>query len=264
MRRPLATVLAAGIAVSVDAHEFWIEPLQWQVAPGTPIIAHLRVGEDFDGPPSPYRPSQFTRFEAVLGDVAVPIDGRIGDIPALSQIVPAPGLAILVHATTDFRLTYDDLEDFAAFARSKGYDEAVALHRENGWPRAGFDEFYRRYAKSLVAVGAGVGTDRAIGLQAEIVARANPYTDDLAEGLPIEVRHQDAPRAGVQVDIFARASDGTVSQSTGISDAEGRVTVPVRPGHTYLLDSVLLRTRDGPDALWESLWASLTFRVPDR
>jgi hypothetical protein len=43
-------------------------------------------------------------------------------------------------------------------------------------------------------------------------------------------------------------------------------TVPVTAGHAYMLDAVVLREPEGvsnPGALWESLWANLTFAVPE-
>ena len=51
------------------------------------------------------------------------------------------------------------------------------------------------------------------------------------------------------------------------TDAEGRATVPVKPGYRYMLDSVVLREpapdlAAGRDVVWESLWANLTFAVP--
>jgi hypothetical protein len=41
------------------------------------------------------------------------------------------------------------------------------------------------------------------------------------------------------------------------------VNIPVKSGHEYLLDAVVLRAADPDDgAVWETLWAALTFAVP--
>ena len=48
------------------------------------------------------------------------------------------------------------------------------------------------------------------------------------------------------------------------TDAKGEAVIPVRPGHRYLLDAVVLREApDGDGPVWESLWAAMTFAVPD-
>ena len=52
------------------------------------------------------------------------------------------------------------------------------------------------------------------------------------------------------------------------SNAEGVAVIDIKPGHTYLLDAVLLRVPEpnasnGPPAHWESLWAAVPFAVPE-
>jgi hypothetical protein len=135
-----------------------------------------------------------------------------------------------------------------------------------GLPETGFRETYRRHAKSLIAVGSGAGADRAVGLAIEIVALANPYTDDLSAGLPVLVLLDGEPRRDVQVELFETALDGTVTITLHRTDADGRAVLPVRPGMEVLVDSVVLRRlpNDDPAAgpVWHSDWASLTFRTP--
>lgn len=116
-----------------------------------------------------------------------------------------------------------------------------------------------------MAVGDGGGQDHAFGLLTEIVALANPYTDDLSGGMPVQVLYDGAPRPDAQVEVFAKQGEA-VTISTVRTDAEGRALVPVSPGTRYMLDSVVLRevpagAFDG--AVWESLWANLTFAVPE-
>lgn len=237
------------------------------MAPGEAIVADIRVGEKFKGPEYSYFPPHFTRFDLVIGDTVTPVPGRMGDRPAMTMEAPAAGLAIIVHETADRRLTYTDRAKFDSFVAHKAFPDTLARHAERGLPDTGFSETYRRYAKALVAVGDGQGQDRRVGLDTEIVALANPYSDPLPDGLPVQVFLGDTPRAGAQLEIFDRAADGTVHITTQTLDAEGRATVPVRPGHTYLLDAVVMRDTGiddpGQGAVWHSMWASLTFHLPD-
>src|SRR5690606_5881266 len=117
------------------------------------------------------------------------------------------------------------------------------------------------------SVGDGNGADQNYGLLTEMVALANPYTADLSAGLPVQVFYDNAVRADTQVELFARAADGTVEVTTHRTDANGIATLPVQPGVTYMADAVVLRQPDSDlarekGALWESLWANLTFAVP--
>ena len=133
-------------------------------------------------------------------------------------------------------------------------------------PRTEFAEKYRRFSKALIAVGGGAGADTSLGLESEIVARANPYTDDLSGGLPVQLLFQGKALSDNQIDIFARDASGEVSHSQLRTDAQGRAVVPVTPGPDYLLDSVVMAPAPASeferDPVWLSFWASLTFRVP--
>ena len=126
----------------------------------------------------------------------------MGDNPALVMEAGADGLAVVVHETTDSRLTYTDFAVFQRFVAHKDFATALADHAARGLPETGFKETYRRHAKSLIAVGSGAGADRAMGLAIEIVALANPYTDDLTAGLPVLVLLDGAPRGDAQVELF--------------------------------------------------------------
>jgi len=141
----------------------------------------------------------------------------------------------------------------------------VDQHKSRGLPDTGFKEAYSRYGKSLIAVGDGAGADQNVGLLTEIVALANPYTDDLTDGLPVQVLYEGKPRANVQVELFDRAPDGEVAVTLHRTDNTGVAVIPVAPGHEYLVDSVVMRAvgpADDKGHVWESLWASLTFKVP--
>lgn len=248
------------------AHEFWISPERYQIARGAEAVAHLRVGEAFKGPAFSYIERQTTRFDLVQGDMVTPVIARTGDNPAMDMALEAAGLWIVVHETGDSTLTYRDREKFEAFVAHKAFPGVLVDHAARGLPETGFKESYRRFAKALIAVGDGAGQDRPVGLRTEIVALANPYTDDLNEGLPVQVLYEGAPRVDAQVELFARAPDGTVEVTLHQTDAEGRVRLPVQPGTEYLADAVKMVALDNDDPeagpVWQSLWAVLTFKTP--
>jgi len=263
--RSVCAILCCFWATAAAAHEFWISPEAYVIPNGGEVQAQLRVGQEFSGPGYAFNPRNFTRFELVQGDVVTEVEGRLGDTPALGMAAPDEGLLVIVHETTDNTLTYTDMAKFAKFAKHKDFEWALAAHESRGLSTERFAERYHRYAKSLIAVGSAAGSDREMGLKTEIVALANPYTDGLTE-LPVQVLLDGAPRADAQIELFERGPDGEVAITLHRTDAEGRGVVPVKPGHEYLVDAVALlplEKEPGTSAVWWSLWASLTFKMPE-
>ncbi|MCK0151893.1 DUF4198 domain-containing protein [Marivita sp. S6314] len=265
LRRGLFAACLAMLPAMVGAHEFWIEPDAYQVAPGDTMTAQLRVGETFGGSVQSYLPRNFQRFDLRCNGATSKVTGRAGDRPALSVTAPGDGLCVVIHQTRYFALTYETWQKFVNFVEHKDFRSAIADHRARGLPEKDFTEQYSRYAKSLIAVGSGRGADGPVGLTTEIVAEANPYTDNLSGGMPVQVLFKGRPRADAQVELFAKSPGGRVTVSLHRTDGQGRARLPVKPGHSYLVDAVVLRPvtpRQDGDPVWETLWASLTFSVP--
>ena len=264
-RAILALTLAVCFPLAAQSHEFWIEPERYEVSPTEAIIARLKVGQNLKGIRQFYNPKNFVRFEVIDDTGAAPVDMVLGDDPPLDQKAQTEGLAIVVHETTDSALTYNDREKFEAFVTHKDLQGVLSAHAARGLPETGFVEAYRRFAKALVAVGTGEGSDQIVGLRTEIVALRNPFTDDLSGGLPLQVLFEGIPRVNAQVELFEKAPDGTVEVTLHRTDTAGIALVPAKPGHEYLADAVIMEalepdTDDGP--VWRSLWAALTFAVP--
>jgi hypothetical protein len=260
------TVAAIAAGGKGSAHEFWIEPAAFSVEPGATIEADLRVGEEFRGSRQSYLPRNFARFEVVAGGAALPVEGRLGDLPALAMADMPEGLAVVVHETTARDLTWSEWDRFLGFAEHKDLGDVTEMQAARGLDQEGVREEYFRYAKALVAVGDGAGADARMGLRTEFVALANPYTDDLSAGFPVQLWLGDTVRADEQVELFDEAPDGTVTVSLHRTDADGIARLPVTPGHRYMIDAVTLEAVDPveeTDPEWRTLWANMTFAVPE-
>ena len=267
MLRYCVTALCFALSVQpVFAHEFWISPDRYQISPGEQVATSFRVGENLKGAAFSYIERNATRFDLVRGDVVVPVAARSGDNPAFEGALEDEGLWIVVHETGDSTLTYSEAAKFEAFVAHKAFADTLAAHAARGLPEAGFKESYRRFAKALIAVGDGAGQDRPVGLRTEIVALANPYTDDLGAGLPVPVLFENEPRAKAQVELFAKDPGGVVTVTLHQTDEDGIARLPVLPGTEYLVDAVKMVALDNDDPeagpVWKSLWAALTFKTP--
>lgn len=250
-------------AFPVSAHEFWIAPEPYQVAVGETFTAQFKNGENFEGINLGFFDRRSERFDYTLDGETRALSPRIGNIPVLDMQAPAEGLMVIAHETTPSSVTYKEWTKFQSFAEHKDFPDIRTRHLARDLPEEGFSESYTRHVKALIGVGSSEGSDSVLGLETEFVALANPYTDDLTDGFPVQLLYQGAPRADAQIEVFARDAAGAVSVSLYRTDDEGRARIPVNSGSEYLLDAVVLREspQDAKD-VWETLWAALTFRVP--
>lgn len=250
----------------LQAHEFWIQAQDYTVTTPDAVVASFRNGQNFNGSALSWIPNRSARFDMITGGDVRPVPARIGDNPAFGVEGVPEGLLTVVHETSNQSLTYSEWAKWVAFTEHKDFTFVLDEHRARGLPEEGFREAYRRFAKALIAVGDGAGADQARGLRVEFVAGANPYTDDLSDGLPVQILFEGAPKADAQIEMFDRAPDGEVTVTLHRADADGRATLPVQAGHEYLLDSVTilpLEPEEENDPVWYTLWAALTFAVPE-
>ncbi len=260
----LSLIVACCMSTAAASHEFWISPEEYQIAPNEQVRAFFRNGEDFRGIDLPYFDKQSARFEVGFGNEVTEIAPRMGDSPALNFTPEGTGLLVVLHETAPSTIRYRSWAKFQAFADHKDFADMRARHLGRGLPEEGFFESYTRHAKSLIAVGTGAGLDRRFGLETEFVAGANPYTTKNLQFLPVQLFDGDRPRPDAQIEMFEEAPDGMVTVTLHRTDADGRADLPVKAGRTYLLDAVILReSADGSKAVWDTLWAAMTFHIPD-
>lgn len=253
---------------SVNAHEFWIDPLDFTPAVGDIVKANLRVGQDFKGDTLPLIPQMVLFYEAFDAEGMRSPAGNVGDRPALQVEARAPGLLVIAYQSTQSEVTFDDPDLFKAYLEWEGLDWVLDEHHKRGLPETGFTELYARYPKTLVEVGgSAAGADRSTGLEAELVALDNPYSLAPGAQMHVQLLWQGRPEAGRQIKIFSRpaGAEGSmpevVDYSTG---ADGTIAFAVSPATVYMLNSVKMLPVDPPrdDVVWQSFWSSLTFEIP--
>ncbi|MEO9515766.1 MAG: DUF4198 domain-containing protein [Paracoccaceae bacterium] len=261
---PICVALFCGFTPTLSsAHELWIEPERWRFEKGDEIRADLLNGENFSGSKLAWIHNNVSRADVAFGPIQFQVSGRMGDRPALVTEAQQDGLAIVIHETTPSRISYKTWEKFQKFVDHKDLGITRTDHEAKGHPPEGFTESYTRHTKSLIAIGDGAGVDRAFGLQTEIVALTNPFADGFNNDMQIQLLYQGRARLNTQVEIFERAPDETVSVSTVKTDNAGIARIPVKSGHTYLFDAVVIRPGSQGNAIYDTLWAGLSFHVPN-
>ncbi|WP_342075548.1 DUF4198 domain-containing protein [Yoonia sp. SS1-5] len=264
--RFLSIVLSL-LAAPAIAHELWLEPLAYEVAADGRLEADIVNGEAFEGVKLAFIPRQIANFAVVSGGQTKRVGGRVGDRPGLNETPIAEGLNVVAYQSRPATLEYKEWPKFQKFLDHKDLGDVRERHLARGLPEAGFDEIYTRFSKSLIGVGNAAGSDRRVGLETELVALTNPYTDDLSGGFRVQLHYKTDVRANEQIEVFEKAPDGSVDITLYRTDAQGIGVFPVKPGHAYMVDAVVLREpsaglQQASGAVWQTLWANLTFAVP--
>lgn len=262
-----ALVLAAAgaFALPARAHDFWIEPSTYTLAPGQAVGLRLRVGQHFLGDALPRDPTLLARFVAASAAGERPVPGVAGTDPA-GILRPAEGEGTLVVGyESNSSVAEMTAEKLALYFAEEGLDAVAAERRERG-ETGGASDVFSRHAKALLAVGgaAGPGYDRALGLELELVPEADPYARAGGGTLPVRLLRDGKPVAGTLITAIPRLHPMDVVSAR--TDAAGRATLALGSGEWLVKAVTVARARDGVDGLptYRSRWASLTFRIPDR
>lgn len=264
LQRIFSALILLMLSSQLVAHEFWLEPINFKIKADEKLRAHEKVGQDFKGNKYAYLSSSYKSLDLTMGTKTHEIKSRLGDLPAISVLVKEEGLAILSAITTPSSVTYETWEKFSDFIKNKGLDWVFDAHEKRNLPEENVVESYRRYAKSLIKVGHGKGSDHALGLLFEWVVETNPYTSD-EKNIKAQLLWQGQPHANAHVSIFNRIGDELIK--TGLTtDSEGRVEIPRAKGGKFMINAVQMieATKEitkETGAVWDSRWASMTYEV---
>jgi uncharacterized GH25 family protein len=260
----LANVAPAHLARVARAHDFWIEPSTWRPAAGALVSVGLRVGEGFQGDAVPRKNTRIERFVLVTSAGETAIVGLDGAEPAGSVRVPAEGIHVIGYRSKPAAITLEAAK-FEAYLKEEGLDHVIAWRKEKGESERAGKEVYSRCAKAILAAGKAPkeGFDRVLGFSLELVPVADPRLTAPGAKCPVRLLHGGKPLAGVLV--VAMRKGAPAARREARTDAEGRVSLPLDAAGTWLVKAVhMVRTPAGTEADWESLWASLTFEVPEK
>ena len=261
-------LLLIAYSIRTNAHEFWIEPTQYQLNDDL-INAHLRVGQEFQGMVLMYNPQDFKTFKILSGskNKKEKIKGILGDVPAINITTNLDNLLIIYHETKDKYVDYKKFQKFEDFVNEKGYQQLINTHFEKEFPESNFIESYRRYAKSLITLNGSEGKDKKTGLLFEFVLDQNPYTELNSEQMSGTLYYKKKPLKKNLVTIFSKYKNTKLSIVNTITDDKGKFTFDIEPGREYLLDSVVIyplkADPEKNEPIWHSDWASTTFLIPE-
>lgn len=262
-------LLVVGIALVPNvavSHEFWLQTLQTDLDRGDDIEVRGYVGQNFVGNEMIYSDRSVRNFGFLHDGTRAPIVGTVGDRPMGRVERAERGLHVIGLESNASTVSYQTAEDFFEFARAHGNDEAIAAHAARDLPEENFKESYFRFAKTLVPVGTAEGRDTPLGLAFELTALTNPFTEPGSVRFLLSFQGKPVPDAQIDV-FFVGPGGGAAVKEEYLTNALGEVVFETRPGR-FLVNAVLLqapgpRLAEALGVVWNSLWASTTFRIAE-
>ena len=260
-----AAAASVAFATPAFAHDFWLQPEAWQVAPQAEDSLTLQVGHGPDRQRSTIRNTRITRFEAVAPDGAT-LDLREGLVRDAGRDavfhLPTPGTWLLVLETDNNAQSRLPAARFNEYLKTEGVTPALAQREREGRTNAEGSERYSRRTKALVQVGAPAASDAfatPVGLPLEIVLERNPHAQPRGTTLPVRVFHRGAPLAGALVKLTDLAHDA-VPFEMHLSDAEGRARFTMPKDGAWLVNVIWTEPQaPGGEVEFETFFSSLSF-----
>jgi uncharacterized GH25 family protein len=273
---PLRLLLLLGLLVccgasQVTAHDFWLQPSEYWVAPDALTPMTLQVGHGPFRQRSPIPARRITRFQAIAPNgTAVDLHDQLqlgqatedGDFRLI-----AAGAHVLVLQTDDRAQTHLPSIRFNDYLKAEGLTPALEQRaRLNQMDRDG-SERYSRCAKSIVQVGpAGTGpqgqVSKPVGLLLEIVPEANPYGVPRQPSLPVRVIYAGHPLAGALVKLTDLNNDASPFE-VHLTDYDGRANFTMPNSGSWLLNVIWTKVLPRSEETdFETVFSSLSFGFP--
>ena len=235
MRATPLTIIALAWSLPVAAHDFWIQPSQFIVAPGAPLSVTLLVGHGTARQRWGVAPARVLRFSEITAagttDRRALLHTDSGDSDASLRLT-APGTHVFVLESNHAQSTLPALR-FNDYLKVEGLTPALEFRARTKSETSDGREIYSRAAKTLILV-AGTATPqphvtRPAGLKLEIVPQRNPYDLKPGEALPIQILYGGKPLPGATVKLNNLDFDARplAAQVTG-TDGTTSFTVPLR------------------------------------
>lgn len=259
--------LIAGGGSLLLAHDMFLKPDQFFVAPNTEVLVRLLNGT--------FSQSENSIERVRLVDVSVVSPaGRervdtsrwnaVGDTSTFRFRTVASG-TYLLGASTRPNIIPLTAKEFNEYLESDGIPDVLEARRKSGELTKGVRERYAKHVTALVQVGE-TRSDHftaPLGYPAEIIPQQNPYSVKPGETIAFRLLVRGQPAPNEYVLYGGRTPNGgRIAQSSGRSDADGVVRIKLSgPGTWYVKFIHMERLKGDTAADYESTWSTVTFAI---
>lgn len=265
----IAIASCAALTGTALAHDFWIQPSHFWIAPGGTTSLGILVGH------GPARQRWVLRLNRVVALFSIgPSGRRVDHRSKLSQGTYAPDAAINFPVPGLHVIAFENIasvnslpsDRFNDYLRAEGIRPAIEWRQKTGATGQPGREIYSRRAKALVQVGRPSPGRQAqatirLGITLEIVPDVNPYSPGASRALPVRVFYRGRPQPGAFVKLTNLADDERPVE-THTTNAAGRAFFRLPRSGEWQFNVVWTRPVRDPDADFETVFSSLTFGFP--
>lgn len=264
-----ASLFTLALGQPALAHDFWVQPAAFWLAPHTGTPMTLQVGHGSERQRSAISLGRIARFVAIApGDAPIDLRPslRLGEADSVLGL-HAPGVHVLALETDNRARSQLTADRFNAYASEEGLTPALQRPTRAGQANANVSERYSRVAKSIVMVGdpsagAQAQATRAVGLALEIVPEVSPYAQPQAATLPIRVFYEGRPLPGALIKLTDLDHDAAPFETRRTGEA-GRASFTMPKDGRWLLNVVWTKPLpSSADADFETVFSSLSFGFP--
>lgn len=253
---------------SVQAHDFWLQPNEYWVAPQAVIPLTLQVGHGPLRQRSPIPLRRITRFEARAPNGTV-IDLRgalhLGETTSDATLrFDAPGAYVLVLTTDNRAQSHLPAIRFNDYLQVEGLTPALEQRARTQQMNRDGSENYLRLAKSILQAGPSASSPSAhvtqpLGLTLEIVPELDPYAEPRPASLPVRVIYEGRPLAGALVKLTDLDHDDSPF-ATRLTDQNGRASFTMPQAGNWMLNVIWTKPLpSSSETDFETVFSSLSF-----
>jgi uncharacterized GH25 family protein len=251
------------------AHDFWVQPDEYQINTGklTPLTLQVGHGPYRQRSPLPLR--RIVRFEAIDSNGnTTDLRGRLhpgNDTNDGDLQFDRPGTYMLVLQSDNRAQSHLPALRFNDYLQAEGLTPALQARQIAHRMQADGSECYSRNSKVIIQAGAA-NNPRAvttpIGLPLEIVPEKSPYQD--TTDLPVRILYLGHPLGGALVKLTQLEHDAEPLE-THLTNTDGRVVFNMPHQGTWLVNVIWTQPLpDGRETDFETIFSSLSFGFPTR
>jgi len=262
----LAGIVLTCAAVA-GAHDFWLIPNAFAVAPGADVTVHGQTSSAFPRSESAVTTDRLTlaRVFGTKDDEPITALSTRDRSLVLRHRPRTPGQKIIA-ASLDWRTVNETAESFRKYLVLEGAEDALRRYEQAGaLPTAPIVRRYAKYAKTVVEFGRGPRAyDRVVGQPLEFVPLADPNDARASARLSFRLLFQGRALAGARVhaEIAPPAGSKAPVASEVISRADGTVDVALTSAGLWNVRTIhVVPAPKGVGADWEVHWATFVFEV---
>ena len=252
-------------SLSVNAHDYWIAPQNYQPQIGQSVAIKLFVGdhfsEDKERTLSQKMTVDFLLHNTTTSPTNLIVKEQFSKTPIAHLVANKPGTHV-ISMQRDWAQNEMEGEKFHQYLEHEGLHHIIAQRKKAGESDKPASERYRRYLKSLIVVG-GKRTstwNKQLGHKLEIIPLSDPTVAKPNDTVEFRVLLDNKVLPNVQLAALGRQA-GEVTDIHTITGKNGVASLKLPHTGEWLVRLVYLRrcSQKDVEADWESFWAALTF-----